>query len=1358
MYGGKLRALRKVKVYGSQDSIFIVGLNKKEESYEITELARSKEIEIKQHFEVHKKITYRNFIRKKGLEYVCKCEGILGCIKFLNYPYLYAITKKEKVALLFNEHQVYNVKSILLIPFRDDVYDNFNNENELVQIFYNSVNHKYMYFSYTYNLPCCVQENFYIQKELLKGNEVHGANCKNVYIWNYYHCKPFIRKNIFICVLVINGFLTQSKFSCMGNWVDVTFIARRSIKYAGTRYRKRGVNAKGYSANEVETEIILFKKNYDSAILSYVQLRGSVPILWNQSVTFQILKRPKIKCVKNDIDFTCTKRHFQHLLKRYGYPITVINLLSQKKHSDENNLSKEYETCIKIINKNIPPPIRIIYKHLDLRKAYKIGTKYTLQNLKLLFLFSQNKVGYFYLLNNKVLMIQRGIFRFNCVDCLDRTNAAQLFMNMYMFVHFLKLINQMKNNSFCVNHISHLSHMYEHLGDAISKQYAGSTAHKKYTPGQGTNFFVQSKELLTSLKRYYISSFNDLEKQKSINLFLGVMDDKLDDIQDAHDLDTYVHGCIFFKSPRADSYHYWWVLPLERFYRKVELLLGRRGEGGDRSRRSDRSDRSRRSERSDRSRRSERSDRSRRSERSDRIGLEGLGFRTHFGRGEGGAPWNGWTRSKGFVKRGRKTWKTRNEKKMKKKKKRKQDIPSLHQNLKFYHRCFSRNNVFKNIYNAHNLHNCFIAGSLGIAGNNPQDGNMPKEGRNPVPTVRRELTTRNTVFRVHNKMQNDIVQEKVQVKMKKWDMHVLSPFERSFNHIGYVCKFYNVYKNDFSTHFKNQNIFRFRAWRLIATYNYLNYVKIFFDFFFLFYYCFCIHYSVNMVYMQHINVLSEKFGGVENGKERRIQMGEPNGQSETNKLSESNELSSTVEENNLYEFFPLINIHTSEKDVQSVIRHFEHYKKMPFSLEPYLVYDNLNKHPYQYMLMNLRSTWSRGKKSGRCNPLVKERLSRWICRRGERQGMIEKSKNVEIGGETNEGLEENLPPMCTKRHMNQIRERVMNGKGASPYYGRSYKRPQKRDCEKRKKRKKQVDALGNQINKMPRVYCPLYFNVNIIKFFLFIYNNYCDNGITHERIDLDMCPKSMIKVKEMVIDMCRKHTQECNNLEVMSFAPRSALYNMKLFIDQAIRSQSLEGFLSDLYMNYIYKIHEYKELNIESIANSYISVCSNAKKNIKKKKKKAKGKKYLLDEYGEDSFEYNLKKKKKKKKILLIDKKIKNEINKNYKNMSTTYSSIKHFEKYYFDKMSEFQKKDKQIKTFFFDRTNIVRTDMVNHRYYNKYLMETPLHYVNFNQDTNMSKLYSPHLSDFNIFHHTIESNVDYQQYCDPLSHQIFRH
>lgn len=47
----------------------------------------------------------------------------------------------------------------------------------------------------------------------------------------------------------------------------------------GTRYRRRGVDGDGHVANYVETELLV---KCGSHVVSYVIVRGSVPVYWSQ--------------------------------------------------------------------------------------------------------------------------------------------------------------------------------------------------------------------------------------------------------------------------------------------------------------------------------------------------------------------------------------------------------------------------------------------------------------------------------------------------------------------------------------------------------------------------------------------------------------------------------------------------------------------------------------------------------------------------------------------------------------------------------------------------------------------------------------------------------------------------------------------------------------------------------------------------------------------------------------------------------------------------------------------------------------------------------------------------------------------
>lgn len=122
------------------------------------------------------------------------------------------------------------------------------------------------------------------------------------------------------------------------------------------RYLKRGVNEKGRVANDVETEQIAFEDVPEGCpihISSVVQNRGSIPLFWSQETSRMNIK-PDIICMiwphwtlvleiivfchvllafflfpvsKKDHKYQATRLHFENLVKRYGNPVIILNLI-----------------------------------------------------------------------------------------------------------------------------------------------------------------------------------------------------------------------------------------------------------------------------------------------------------------------------------------------------------------------------------------------------------------------------------------------------------------------------------------------------------------------------------------------------------------------------------------------------------------------------------------------------------------------------------------------------------------------------------------------------------------------------------------------------------------------------------------------------------------------------------------------------------------------------------------------------------------------------------------------------------------------------------------------------------------------
>jgi phosphatidylinositol 4-phosphatase len=80
-------------------------------------------------------------------------------------------------------------------------------------------------------------------------------------------------------VSVIQGFVEVEQCVVDNESLTLALISRRSRYRAGTRYKRRGVDELGHCANYVETEQILTFRQHQ---ISFVQIRGSVPIYWSQ--------------------------------------------------------------------------------------------------------------------------------------------------------------------------------------------------------------------------------------------------------------------------------------------------------------------------------------------------------------------------------------------------------------------------------------------------------------------------------------------------------------------------------------------------------------------------------------------------------------------------------------------------------------------------------------------------------------------------------------------------------------------------------------------------------------------------------------------------------------------------------------------------------------------------------------------------------------------------------------------------------------------------------------------------------------------------------------------------------------------
>ncbi|XP_043259032.1 polyphosphoinositide phosphatase isoform X1 [Colletes gigas] len=597
------------------------------------------------------KFTWKTMWQRDSFPRPVSAFGLLGFVRFLEGYYIILVTKRCRVAVV-GHHTIYKVLDTSMIYIPNDTVRVFHpDEQRYVKMFQSIDLSSNFYFSYSYDLTHTLQNNMTPPKHIRSnipntsdeaskragnddtedtdffnmwafrknqqsnsGTEKYidygvRSNPNRRFVWNSHLLKPAEKDLHRDWILYItHGFIGQSNVSIFGRSMYVTIIARRSNKYAGTRFLKRGANFDGDVANEVETEQIVHDSGVSSLnkgrFSSFVQMRGSVPGHWSQYVS-KMVPKPTIACDLADPYVETAGAHFNQLLKRYGSPIIILNLVKKReKKKHESTLSEELCMAVKYLNQFLPPEHHIQYKIFDMarmnkrknvnvmarlaniannavlktgifqsqnpyysqrnlfssqsnnaKKLHKTNSNtvlsqssYNVQSSVNLAAENSNNLSVNYNANSKFTVennfhesshiedtvkqcfstrgtLQTGIIRTNCVDCLDRTNTAQFAIGKCALGFQLCALGVLESpklefDSDCVRMLEEL---YEDHGDTLALQYGGSQlVHRIKTYRKTAPWTSQGNDIMQTLSRYYSNTFNDQEKQHTINLFLGL--------------------------------------------------------------------------------------------------------------------------------------------------------------------------------------------------------------------------------------------------------------------------------------------------------------------------------------------------------------------------------------------------------------------------------------------------------------------------------------------------------------------------------------------------------------------------------------------------------------------------------------------------------------------------------------------------------------------------------------------------------------------------------------------------------------------------------------------------------------------
>ncbi|XP_075922988.1 synaptojanin-1 isoform X3 [Petromyzon marinus] len=283
----------------------------------------------------------------------------------------------------------------------------------------------------------------------------------------------------------------------------VCVLARVSCARAGTRFNVRGADDSGQVANFCETEQIIF---IDDEVTSFVQLRGSVPLFWEQP-GLQVGSH-RVKMSRGyEANAPALDRHFAMLKELYGKQM-VVNLLGSKE--GEHMLSKAFQSHMQASRHASDIPMLNFDYHLLLKGSSQRSERLQsgLGNKVRPFL---EQCGFYCFHEGVVSRVQKGTVRTNCLDCLDRTNSVQTHFAVDMLKRQLEDLGLAEKPQMVARFDEVFRALWSAVGDLVSKMYAGTGALEGKT---------KLKDGARSVTRTIQNNFFDGAKQEAMDLLL----------------------------------------------------------------------------------------------------------------------------------------------------------------------------------------------------------------------------------------------------------------------------------------------------------------------------------------------------------------------------------------------------------------------------------------------------------------------------------------------------------------------------------------------------------------------------------------------------------------------------------------------------------------------------------------------------------------------------------------------------------------------------------------------------------------------------------------------------------------------
>ena len=347
--------------------------------------------------------------------------GILGIIS-LNIDYLILITSRKRVCRLMSV-EIYKMDGYMIVPIQQHAHMSTRAKNDDLTYLkmLEMVLELDYYFSYSFDLTRSLKQ---------KGKFEYGQSvpmyrrCEEQFYWNYHISQKLTQV---VESISLSGASTSTRFilpvicGFISSYESVTrdpfqyvLISRRSTHRAGTRYHSRGIDELGNVSNFVETEQLVITP--DGTTRSYLQIRGSIPLFWEQQVGFKY--KPKLVLHNRAETSLIFKQHYASLKHSYG-PQIMINLINTSGY--EGPLGEEFLNQVSAMNDST-----LRYIHFDFHTQCK-NMRWDRISILINELEQDLNLQGYSLMNadRKLVQVQSSIVRTNCIDCLDRTNVVQ---------------------------------------------------------------------------------------------------------------------------------------------------------------------------------------------------------------------------------------------------------------------------------------------------------------------------------------------------------------------------------------------------------------------------------------------------------------------------------------------------------------------------------------------------------------------------------------------------------------------------------------------------------------------------------------------------------------------------------------------------------------------------------------------------------------------------------------------------------------------------------------------------------------------------------------------------------------------